>query len=75
MDKREMNSIEAPTVQPVRKGRLNQEVTDSQALKELMEILREPFESRCYQCSGSGKAKTGACPVCNGSGENRIDFV
>lgn len=51
-------------------------ISDAQALKELIEILRKPFQSHCDLCRGSGLSGSGrACRACRGTGRILIDLL
>ncbi|MEX2367432.1 MAG: hypothetical protein WD601_12570 [Pseudohongiellaceae bacterium] len=59
------------------------EISDSQALQELIDILKKPYISKCYHCHGKGvrEVKTlkgitkQACERCNGSGNLKMDLI
>ncbi|MBT5483536.1 MAG: hypothetical protein HOH14_07130 [Gammaproteobacteria bacterium] len=43
---------------------------DSCALQEIIEILKQPFQTSCDSCNGLGFVKSGqSCPTCDGSGK------
>lgn len=75
MNKDTMNTLGTLAAGAVRKPRFGQEFSDSDALEELIEILREPFESNCDKCQGSGQHQNASCVVCDGTGVIRIDFL
>jgi len=45
-------------------------VADSHALQEIIDILKQPFQTSCDSCNGLGFVKSGQnCPTCDGSGK------
>lgn len=47
----------------------------SQALKEIIDVLRYPFQTSCDTCNGLGFIRNGQdCPTCDGSGKVIDDF-
>ena len=43
--------------------------TESQALQEIINVLKHPFMTSCDACNGLGFIKSGEdCPTCFGSG-------
>jgi len=43
---------------------------DSRALQEIIDILKQPFQTSCDSCNGLGFVKSGQnCPTCDGSGK------
>lgn len=70
-----MNTIEAPHVKAATEGRASKDYTDTQAYRELLEILSQPFESSCDKCDGTGQIRDLSCSTCSGQGVIRIDFV
>lgn len=45
-------------------------VADSRALQEIIDILKEPFQTSCDTCNGLGFVKSGQnCQTCDGSGK------
>ena len=50
-------------------------VVQSQALQEIIDILKYPFQISCDTCNGLGFIKNGQdCPTCDGSGKVIDDF-
>ena len=44
--------------------------SDSQALQEIINVLKHPFQTSCDRCNGLGFVKSGEdCPCCDGSGK------
>ncbi|MFT5320334.1 MAG: hypothetical protein ACI934_000469 [Pseudohongiellaceae bacterium] len=40
------------------------------ALQEIIDILKQPFQTSCDPCNGLGFVKSGQhCPTCDGSGK------
>lgn len=58
------------------KGR-HTNVSDAQALRELIEILKKPYQSHCDRCGGTGviRGRGDCCPTCGGSGKIVIDLL
>ena len=43
---------------------------DSHALQEIIDVLKEPFQTSCDTCNGLGFVKSGQnCHTCDGSGK------
>jgi DnaJ-class molecular chaperone len=48
----------------------NNVTADSQALQEIINILKNPFQMSCDSCNGLGFIRSGQqCPTCDGSGK------
>lgn len=53
----------------------NDYAVQSQALQEIIDILKHPFQVSCDTCNGLGFIRNGLdCPTCNGSGKVIDDF-
>lgn len=54
---------------PSAEGRHNV-AADSQALQEIINIQKNPFQTSCDSCNGLGFIRSGQqCPTCEGSGK------
>lgn len=47
----------------------------SQALQEIIDVLKYPFQTSCDNCNGLGFVRSGQdCPACDGKGKVLDDF-
>ena len=59
----------SPVNRPSAEGRHNV-AADSQALQEIINMLKNPFQTSCDSCNGLGFIRSGQqCPTCEGSGK------
>ncbi len=48
----------------------NRVAADSQALQEIISVLKDPFQTSCDICNGLGFVRSGQdCPTCDGTGK------
>ena len=48
---------------------------DSQALQDIIDVLKHPFQTSCGTCNGLGYIRSGKdCPTCEGSGKVQDDL-
>jgi DnaJ-class molecular chaperone len=48
---------------------------DSQALQDIIDVLKHPFQTSCDTCNGFGYIRSGKdCPTCDGSGKVQDDL-
>ena len=48
---------------------------DSQALQDIIEVLKHPFQTFCNTCNGLGFIRSGKdCQTCKGSGKVQDDL-
>jgi len=48
---------------------------ESQALQDIIDVLKHPFQTFCDTCNGLGFIRSGKdCPTCEGSGKVQDDL-
>jgi DnaJ-class molecular chaperone len=48
---------------------------DSQALQDIIDVLKHPFQTSCNTCNGMGFIRSGkVCQTCEGSGKVQDDL-
>ena len=51
-------------------------ISDEQALRELIDILKQPYKCNCDKCWGVGELKGGGiCSQCQGTGRILMDLL